>query len=220
MKIISFDTCNGFCSVALTLNGQLIDFIQEDLISKQAEKLFLLLEHILSSNHLEYSNLDAIAVNIGPGSFTGVRIGIAAAKGLKLATNKPLVGISGLQALAFSTSSTGEIVVAMDARKDMVYMQTFSNDKKPKSLPLIATHDQAISLLPKQYFTLLGSGAKYLIDAIDTSFEYLSKTNFIDAKHIAHAANYLIKDDKFYNKAEPLYIREVDAKKNFAGLLF
>jgi tRNA threonylcarbamoyl adenosine modification protein YeaZ len=212
MKVISFDSCNGLCSVALSIDGQIVDFKLENEISKQAERLFILIEEILNSNNLNYHDLNSIGLNIGPGSFTGVRISIAAAKGIRLASKLPLIGVSGLQALAYATEINKETVIAMDARRDQIYLQIFNADKSTNSSPLLLNYQQALEMLPKSNFILSGDGAKFIAPYIKTDFVFDQQLQQVDAKLVAQAALHTLKTDPNYNFAEPLYIREADAK--------
>jgi tRNA threonylcarbamoyl adenosine modification protein YeaZ len=91
----------------------------------QAERLFPLLEELLSENGKDWSDLDAIGVCTGPGNFTGVRIAVASARGLALSLGIPAVGISKLEAMAYGTQ--GRVTAVLDARRERIYTQVFDN---------------------------------------------------------------------------------------------
>ena len=105
MNILAIETCFGKFSVAVFQQGKLAAHFASDEENKQAEKLIPAIEQILAETNLTYPQLDKIAVGIGPGSFTGIRIGLAAAKGIALALNKPLIGVSTLDAAAVKKGS-------------------------------------------------------------------------------------------------------------------
>ena len=126
MKILSVDTSATAASVALSEEGKLIGetFINTSLTHSQT--LIPMVEQLLNNTKTEISDIDAIAVNAGPGSFTGVRIGVAAVKGLAFANNIPCVPVSTLESMAYNFLSTDCIVCAvMDARCSQVYNALF-----------------------------------------------------------------------------------------------
>lgn len=126
MKILSVDTSATAASVALSKEGKLIGetFINTSLTHSQT--LIPMVEQLLNNTKTEISDIDAIAVNAGPGSFTGVRIGVAAVKGLAFANNIPCVSVSTLESMAYNFLSTDCIVCAvMDARCSQVYNALF-----------------------------------------------------------------------------------------------
>lgn len=90
----------------------------------QAERLLPLLEEVLATGGIAWADLTLLAVGTGPGNFTGVRISVAAARGLALGLGIPAIGVTALEALAFG--QTGPVLVAQDARRDMAYVQMFS----------------------------------------------------------------------------------------------
>ena len=126
MKILSVDTSATAASVALSEEGKLIGetFINTSLTHSQT--LIPMVEQLLNNTKTEISDIDAIAVNAGPGSFTGVRIGVAAVKGHAFANNIPCVSVSTLESMAYNFLSTDCIVCAvMDARCSQVYNALF-----------------------------------------------------------------------------------------------
>lgn len=123
--ILSFDTSAAHCAVALLSGDQVLSERQEPMHKGQAERLFPLLEELLTENNKTWSGLNAIGVCTGPGNFTGVRISVASARGLALSLGIPAVGISKLEAMAYGTK--GRVTAVLDARRERVYTQTFKN---------------------------------------------------------------------------------------------
>ena len=119
--ILAFDTSAPHCAATLLHKGQVITRIDE-MAKGQAEHLMPMLEEILAAEGLAWANLDAIGVGIGPGNFTGIRIAVAAARGLALGLAKPAVGVSTLDAQTYGLGA-GTIVSCADARRDMAYVQ-------------------------------------------------------------------------------------------------
>lgn len=94
MNTLYIDTCNNIANVSISTGGKLMKSSQNSLAAKQAEQLFTLIAECLKAQNLDYKDIENIAVNIGPGSFTGIRIGLAAAVGLRLALHIPIVSLN------------------------------------------------------------------------------------------------------------------------------
>ncbi|MBV7380687.1 tRNA (adenosine(37)-N6)-threonylcarbamoyltransferase complex dimerization subunit type 1 TsaB [Maritimibacter dapengensis] len=120
--ILAFDTSAAHCAAALLVAGEVVTR-SEDMARGQAEHLLPLIEATLSDCDRHWSELDAIAVGVGPGNFTGIRIAVAAARGLALGLSKPAIGISSLEAQAFGTPRPCLSVV--DGKRGMAYVQEF-----------------------------------------------------------------------------------------------
>lgn len=120
--ILAFDTSAAQCAAALLLNGQISHKI-EQMDKGQAERLIPLLEELLADAGVLWSDLSVIAVGTGPGNFTGVRISVAAARGLALGLGIPAIGVTRLEALA--EGQPRPVTVIEDARRGDVYVQRF-----------------------------------------------------------------------------------------------
>lgn len=128
--ILSIETATKNCSVSLSLDGNTIHTreISEDGYS-HAEKLHVFIEEVLNEAQIDFSKLSAIAVSQGPGSYTGLRIGVSAAKGICYALNIPLIAIDTLEVLARKLSiDKGVIIPMIDARRMECYTAVFSSD--------------------------------------------------------------------------------------------
>lgn len=121
--ILAIDTSAAHCAAALLCDGRVMADAFEPMEKGQAEHLMPLLAGVLSAVGLTWSDLDAIAVGTGPGNFTGVRIAVAAARGLALGLGIPAIGVTRLEALAHGQPRP--ITVIEDARRGDVYVQTF-----------------------------------------------------------------------------------------------
>lgn len=208
MKILAFDTCNGRCSVALQINNKICSFIEEKQISMQSARIVLMMQQALKDHKIDYADLDYLAVNIGPGSFTGIRIGISVAKAIKLVTQLPIIGVSGLLSLACSIN-TNKIykLSAMDARRSQVYVQLFDEFNMEISDALLLNYDQIDQLLPDGEFILIGDGSVNINSYLSKKHSINPINNIIDANMIMSAANYIIALDRKYDNCSPLYIR-------------
>ena len=166
MKILALETSAKAVSAAVSEDGKILCSGYQDTGLTHSRTLMPIVEHILKNTGLTVAAMDAIAVAAGPGSFTGIRIGVAAAKGLAFAADKPAVGVSTLAAMARNVAfCDGLVICAMDARRQQVYNALF--EAKDGQLTRL-TPDRAIALeelaeelrsdpRPK---TVVGDGAK------------------------------------------------------------
>lgn len=130
MLVFAIDTALEACAAAVLDTGRGIVMAHETLAMTRghAEALMPLIKRVLDRSGLNFSQVDRIAVTTGPGSFTGLRVGIAAARGIALAADKPAVGLSTLSAFAaplIAADDSAPVVAVVDARHDHVYLQIF-----------------------------------------------------------------------------------------------
>ncbi len=216
MKILSIDTSHGICSTALAENGKLISVKTDPEPSRQAERLFLNIDDILKENQLTYIDINAIAADIGPGSFTGVRIGLAATRGIALAANIPVIGVTGFEALVYAAKHQGiidDLLVVLDARRGQVFAQFFSNDANSEELLL--DYSEITEILPNKNITIIGDGAA-LVEPIlqnhNINYSVIDNLKIPDAGMVAMAAFEKINSGNYSKNPAPLYIRKPDAK--------
>lgn len=128
--ILNIETATTNCSVSLSKDGETFALLEDnDKNYSHAERLHTYIEQILQSNDLEANDLDAIAVSKGPGSYTGLRIGVSSAKGLSYALNIPLISVSTLEALAHQIQPESGVVISMlDARRMEVYSAIYDTN--------------------------------------------------------------------------------------------
>ena len=154
--ILNIETATKNCSVALAKEGKTIlcKEIAEEGYS-HAERLHVFIEEIINEVGIDLKDLVAIAVSQGPGSYTGLRIGVSAAKGLCYALNIPLIAVDTLQTLASKALITDGLIVPMiDARRMEVYSAIFSSDlqKKREVLAEVIDENSFVDLSDKLYF--------------------------------------------------------------------
>ena len=144
MKILALETSAKAVSAAVTEDGKVLCSGYQDTGLTHSRTLMPIVEHILKNTGLSMSDMNAVAVAAGPGSFTGIRIGVAAAKGLAFATEKPAIAVSTLAAMARNVAFfDGIVICAMDARRNQVYNALF--EAKDGILTRL-TPDRAVSL--------------------------------------------------------------------------
>lgn len=165
MKILALETSAKAVSAAVSENGRILAAGYQDTGLTHSRTLMPIVEHILKNTDMKLADMDAIAVAVGPGSFTGIRIGVAAAKGLAFSVDKPAVGVSTLAAMARNVAfADGLVVCAMDARRNQVYNANFAAES---GVLTRLTPDRAISLAnlaeevrnDPRPITLVGDGA-------------------------------------------------------------
>ena len=144
MKILALETSAKAVSAAVSEDGKILCSGYQDTGLTHSRTLMPIVEHILKNTDLTVQDCDAIAVAAGPGSFTGIRIGVSAAKGLAFAADKPAIGVSTLAAMARNVAfCDGLVVCAMDARRQQIYNALF--EARDGSLTRL-TPDRAIAL--------------------------------------------------------------------------
>ena len=124
--ILGFSTSGPYCGVALFDQGDVTTVLHEELPKGQAERLMPMMGEVLQSAGATFGDLKGIGVGIGPGNFTGIRIGVSAARGLALGLGIPAVGVSGLQALALGHD--GPVLACINAGRDRFYLQRFGTE--------------------------------------------------------------------------------------------
>lgn len=222
MKILAADTAEKSCSVAV-MNGR--NLLAEIMIINQethSRHLMSMMDTCLKMSRLDISDMDAFAVAKGPGSFTGLRIGISIVKGLAAASEKPVVTVSNLDALAQqAVLSDLPICVMMDARKSEVYVCRYrlsDGQLYPEGEPLALSPENAISGIDTPYL-FMGSGALLYREKIRQALGELAVFAPDDA-HILRASTIARSGYERLLKGEsddlasfvPLYIRKADAK--------
>ena len=162
-RILAIDTSSAWCSVALSLGEVEPAFRHQPVAAGASQLLLPWIEEILHASNLAMTDLDAIAIGIGPGAFTGVRLGVAAVQGLALAANLAVIPVTSLDAIAIQLIATprfqevqpSHFVVAIDARMDEVYWAKYeyaSSDNEPQRLGEIhLSSPEAIDLEGAQY---------------------------------------------------------------------
>ena len=161
MKILALDTAAAACSAALLVDGAIIASAHVAMMRGHAEALLPMVDAVMAEAGVAYGALDLIATTVGPGAFTGLRVGLAAARGLALAGGLPIIGVTTLEALAHASVPDGRSVVAViNARRDEVYYQLFDPALAPLGPPQVGPAETVA--LPEGPVLLVGDGAERL----------------------------------------------------------
>jgi len=169
MLILAIDTALDACAAAVLDTDAAKIIAQESQAMKRghAEALMPLIARVMKASGVAFAALDRIAVTTGPGSFTGLRVGLSAARGIALAAGKPVVGLTTLAAYAAPVvADNGEhpIISAIDARHDHVYFQAVSGDGSSLIRPLVAPIAEALAAAKFGAPHLVGNAASILAD--------------------------------------------------------
>jgi len=217
MLILAIDTALDACAAAVldTDAGQLI--AQESLAMKRghAEALMPLIARVMKASGIAFTSLDRIAVTTGPGSFTGLRVGLSAARGIALAADKPVVGITTLTAYAapfVGDDSAHPILSAVDARHDHVYFQVVSGDGGSLVKAKVAPIEEAIEASRRGAPHLVGNAAGILADRWPSDAPAPIRVDVQPAPDINWVAWVGAAVDPETAPAKPYYLRAPDAK--------
>lgn len=207
MIILALDTCLGACSVALAADdGAVLAHASEAMARGHQERLAPMVERVLSEAGVSPGVVTRVAVTVGPGSFTGLRVGIAFAKGFAQALGAETVGVGVLEALA--AEADGLVCAAIDARRDQVYLQVFEDGlplMAPDVLPIGTSAARLAEITRGRSLTLVGSGAALLADTAPGA--RIVPAEGCDARRVARIAA-----SRGAGPLTPLYLRAPDAK--------
>ncbi len=203
-NVLAFDTSAAHCAAALLIGDRIITRT-DDMARGQAEHLMPMLEEMLAKQGLVWADLDIIAVGTGPGNFTGIRMSVAAARGLALGLGKPAVGVGVLEAQAFGT--TGPILSTLRAPRDMVCAQRLT-DGWPDAEPIFTDLIGALALAGPEEVSVLGDMAETLHQAHGLTIGS-SVVSVIEGIALL-AADPIYRMDHA-DRPAPLYLRPADA---------
>jgi tRNA threonylcarbamoyladenosine biosynthesis protein TsaB len=206
MIVLALDTCLAACSVAVADGATVLAHAFEPMARGQQERLAPMAQAVMREAGVPFGRVERIGVTVGPGSFTGLRVGMAFAKGLASALGAPCVGIGTLEALA--AQGEGLTAAAIDARREQLYLQIFEGGHPlmgPDVLPLGEAASRLVELGLGRPVTIVGSGAHLLAPAAPGAA--IRAPAGCDARDVARLAV-----DRPPGPLLPLYLRAPDAK--------
>ncbi len=215
MLLLAIDTAGPSCAVAVARDNTILAQISEEIGRGHAERLMPMIEAVLGEAAVAFRDLEGIAVTTGPGSFTGVRVGIAAARGLALALDIPPIGIGSLDALAFPVTrarDAGTVVAVLDARRDEVYALAKDLGSGETLVAATAISADALTAMLEDVpgpLILVGAGAPLVADALgNRDFKIAGTPQYPDVADVARLAM----STSPASPPTPLYARAADAK--------
>lgn len=223
MKNLAVDTSSKICAVAILEDNNKIDEISLDNGKTHSENLMPILKEVLERNKLKLSDLNLISVSVGPGSFTGIRIGIASIKPLAEVYNLPVASVTSLESLARNVEnveSDTTIISLIDARNNQVYAGVFDNDYNLKEEEI--AEDIEVILKKAEKFSkivFVGDGAVLHKDLIserlvnnEIKFTDNNEQSAVNTGKIGYK-KYLNKDLKNADTILPIYLRKSQAER-------
>ena len=219
--ILNIETSSTICSVCLAKDGVLVDYSQDKQGNSHARVLTVFIEDLVQKNNLALSDLDAIAVSAGPGSYTGLRIGTSVAKGLCYALNKPLIAVPTLAAMAGAmlikaNDPDAVYMPAIDARRMEIYTAIFNAEGREILSTRAAIVDEGFAALLESFGKLFvaGSGTEKCKLIFKSSYIRFLEDIDCDARYMVSIAEEHMKKQQFEDLTyfEPFYLKEFGAK--------
>ncbi|MGB5371811.1 MAG: tRNA (adenosine(37)-N6)-threonylcarbamoyltransferase complex dimerization subunit type 1 TsaB [Flavobacteriaceae bacterium] len=211
--ILNIETASANCSVALAKDGVLLAIMEEDTPKySHSEQLHVFIQDVLTEAKCDLGELDAIAVSKGPGSYTGLRIGVSAAKGLCFSLNLPLIAIPTLESMAQQVSGGDFIIPLLDARRMEVYSAVFDREQhrvRETRAEIVDEHSFK-EFLQKGKAVLLGSGAEKCMEVLSGPNVVFNTKAVPSAREMASLSYQKFLNKEFEDVAyfEPFYLKD------------
>ncbi|MBN2262868.1 MAG: tRNA (adenosine(37)-N6)-threonylcarbamoyltransferase complex dimerization subunit type 1 TsaB [Prolixibacteraceae bacterium] len=234
-KILCIETSTEVCSVAIADNGKITDLREDQSGMNHSRLLTVFIDELLKANTLSMSNFDAVAVSRGPGSYTGLRIGVSAAKGLCYGAGIPLIAICPLKAMAATVlantnkldikpNETAWLVPMIDARRMEVYLSIYSvNMENISDVEAVIVDEKTFAdALSERYLFFFGNGAEKCKAVIQSENAIFVENIIASASNMATLAEECFQKKEFADVAyfEPFYLKDFIATIPRKNLLF
>jgi tRNA threonylcarbamoyladenosine biosynthesis protein TsaB len=224
MRVLAIDTALAACSAAILDTGRSGIIASESLpmVRGHAEALMPLLGRVAAAASMAFRDFDRVVVTTGPGSFTGLRVGIAAARGIALAIAKPAIGLSTLSAYAapyLADDERAPVVVAIDARHAHVYLQVFAAGGRTITGPRLAPLGEAVRAAAGAPARIIGSAAQLVADRLAVTDAAPLIVDPSGAPDIAWVARTGAAMPEGQSPPTPQYLRAPDAQPQHAAQL-
>lgn len=178
-RLLALDAAGAACSAAVWAEGAVAAQRFEVMARGQSERLLPMIEEVMQEAGLNYAALDALAVTRGPGGFTGVRIGLATARGLALARGVPVIGVTNFEAVAASVMASElagrTLVVAIETKRRDLYLQIFDGTRQAQAEPRLLPPEQLPDYLPEGPLLFAGDAAGRALSALSDARRALAR---------------------------------------------
>ena len=224
MRVLAIDTALGACSAAVldTTMGTILASESIMMSRGHAEAIMPMIARVMDEAATEFAELDRIAVTTGPGSFTGLRVGIAAARGIALAAGRPAIGLSTLMGFAaphIAADDTKSVVAVVDARHDHVYLQVFGPGGRTLVPPRIAPLREAVRAALSRSARIVGPAADLIAASWSKAEAPPAVVEQREAPDIGWVARLGAAAMEGHGPPKPLYLRAPDAQPQDAARL-
>ena len=225
MALLAFDVAGNACSAAVWSGGGVVSHVSEEMERGQAERLAPMLQSVMDRAALAFSQLQIIAVTLGPGSFTGIRIGLSMAKSLALATGRPLYGVTTFElqmaVLPPAVWRDGPVMIVLETKRDDFYVQMYGSNQQPlgpaAAVPSLALASYVTDLTgSKDALTLAGDGVKRALIGMDNKFGprlYRQVSASPDARDLARLVVAEAGSGRSPAPPNPFYLRPPDVRR-------
>jgi len=213
MLTLAIDTATDTCAACVheSVGDRVLGAVSEEIGRGHVERLMAVIDAALAEASVEIGTIGRVGVTVGPGSFTGIRVGVSAARGLALALGCPAVGISTLEAIGITTaiSHHRSVLAVIDAKRGEVYAQLFAPDGKAAGKAVAIAPERAAELAAGAGAALTGSGASIVAAGASQPMDVLSDTASVAIGTVARLAA-LCRPP--FESPKPFYLRGPDAK--------
>lgn len=218
MKILAIDTSSKICSVAILENDEVIDELNLDDGKTHSENLMPLVDEILKKNKIDIKQIEMLACCVGPGSFTGIRIGVASVKPIAEVLKIKLASVTSLETLARNVQNEDTIVSLIDARNNQVYAGIFDSNYNQKEEYIADDINVVIDILRKyENITVVGDGAILHKNLLSENLENIkfAKKNVQSASNVGKIGYKKMQENKLLTADEiiPIYLRKSQAER-------
>lgn len=217
LTILALDAATASCSAALLSEGRIAARRFAPMATGHAQVLVPFVDAVMAESGISFTALDHVAVTVGPGAFTGLRVGLAAARGIALAAGKPIGGVTTLEAVAHATASVARkdaiLLVAIESKRPELFVQSFAADLSPLDAPASVMPEDLPRHVPAGAVVVAGDAAGRAAEALaaggrDT--KTLADATHPDASHVALVAADRLGAGTGLLPPRPLYLRAPD----------
>ena len=217
LTILALDSATAACSAAVLSGGGIAARRFAPMATGHAQALVPLIETVMTESGVTFAALDHIAVTVGPGAFTGLRVGLAAAQGIALAAAKPIGGVTTLEAVARAVDRNARegavLLVAIESKRQELFVQSFAADLSPLDAPAAVLPENLCVHVPAGPLAVAGDAAMRAVEALASCgrrASVLADATHPDAAHVAMAAAARLAAGQALLPARPLYLRAPD----------
>ncbi len=221
MRLLALDCAAGTCAAACLADDDCLASASEPMLRGHAERVAPMMADTLRAAGLGPQMIDAVAVTVGPGAFTGIRIGLSAARGFALARGLPVLGVNCLEVAVAPLEADRQGLAVLETKRRDFYLQGFAPDKTPLTEPAALPADAVASFLPAGPWTAIGDAAARLIDTLGGNADLTLDTRRPPNTALAAAriAMQRLRDgaEESDLDARPLYLRPPDVNLKGRG---